>query len=1106
VVETTQPARAARPSQWRGLHREAARHLARSTRRLLCWGGALVAALSLVLPLAMWRLTQGPVRLDFLAPYIEAALGRAGIGVGVTLSGLRLGIDRAAHEIDLRADNVRLTAPDGTKLASLPETAIGIALGPLLEGRLTPTSLTLEHPVLHLRRDVGGAVSVNLVPGDRGPDAPSADSAADPVALDRLLSPAEGDLAAALPRRIAIRGATVLIDDARTGRIWRADPVDIAIERGPDRIEGDLSLALPMAASRPELHGTFHYTADLRRLDLDLSLDGVRPADLPAFMPELAPLRQIEAALSGRVRTRIDLAGFTAEATRVDLAIGNGRLHSDLLPNGGVAIAGGELHAAYAPESGELRLDALRLDLGGGSELALAGAVPGVTPELIAAALDARPHVLLKASVTAALTHIPAARLGALWPASISPGGRRWVLANVHDGVLDEASVQLALDLDPAARTAAVAKAAGALRYHDLTVRYLKGLEPVRKVSGRAVFDGDRLELTPTGGRLRGLEVAGGSLLLTELGHKVEWLTVDLPVTGPLRDMLKVIDAEPLGYARDIGVDPAKVAGTVETALHFRLPLLDALKLAQVEYGVRAKLTGVGIAGAALDYDISDGDFTLAIDKPGARLSGAARFADIPVRLDSELLFHVKSGPRARYRIAASLDDAARRRLGFDIAPERLGGPVALDARYTEFVANNGTGKRGEADIVLDLRDAALALAEAGWKKKPGDASTARVILDTENNHVARIRRVDAQAPGLQAVLSGRFAAAGNGIEQIDIHRLTLGDSDLAGMVARRADGGWRADIHAATLDARPLLQDAKDAAAATPDADHSPALAVNARIGRLLLGPHRELRQIAAHLLREGGEWRSAQIDARMDARVDARVDARNDTPGAGGGALWLRLGEEGKSRKLMVQSDDLGAVLRLLGVTDTVTGGRLRIDGQLSREGGKQVLRAHLDGADYTIRNASIALRVLSLPSLTGIASIVSGSGLPFGTLRGDIVYRDGILSVEKALGYGESIGITATGWVDTASDRLELNGTVAPAYALNSLLGRIPVVGAAFGGSQGLFAADFRLSGATAHPDVAVSALSVLTPGGLRDLFSPVVGFPKPQPEDRGGQKER
>ena len=111
--------------------------------------------------------------------------------------------------------------------------------------------------------------------------------------------------------------------------------------------------------------------------------------------------------------------------------------------------------------------------------------------------------------------------------------------------------------------------------------------------------------------------MTGGSLRLTELGQKVEWLTVDLRWPGQLRDVLEIIDAKPLGYARDIGIDPAKVAGRVETRLHFKLPLLDALKLAQVEYAVDATLAGVGIAGAALDQDISGGDFTLAIDKSG---------------------------------------------------------------------------------------------------------------------------------------------------------------------------------------------------------------------------------------------------------------------------------------------------------------------------------------------------------------------------------------------------------------------------------------------------------------------------------------------------------
>jgi uncharacterized protein YhdP len=130
-----------------------------------------------------------------------------------------------------------------------------------------------------------------------------------------------------------------------------------------------------------------------------------------------------------------------------------------------------------------------------------------------------------------------------------------------------------------------------------------------------------------------------------------------------------------------------------------------------------------------------------------------------------------------------------------------------------------------------------------------------------------------------------------------------------------------------------------------------------------------------------------------------------------------------------------------------------------------------------------------------------MLSGSGLPFSTLRGDFQYGGGRVTIEHLLAFGEALGVTANGWVDVDRDRLELQGTVAPAYALNSLIGNVPIIGQLLGGgSQGLFAANYRLSGSSADPAVAVNPLSVLTPGILRQLFAPLVGLPSPQQEQQ------
>ena len=47
-------------------------------------------------------------------------------------------------------------------------------------------------------------------------------------------------------RRFRVRGATVTLDDKRTDYTWRADRVDIAIERASKGIRGDLALAVPL--------------------------------------------------------------------------------------------------------------------------------------------------------------------------------------------------------------------------------------------------------------------------------------------------------------------------------------------------------------------------------------------------------------------------------------------------------------------------------------------------------------------------------------------------------------------------------------------------------------------------------------------------------------------------------------------------------------------------------------------------------------------------------------------------------------------------------------------------------------------------------------------
>ena len=1048
------------------MQRTPAQHVGHHAHRLLVWLGGIAAVVIFIAVAGIWRLLQGPIELDGLVPFVEEALQRSGAGIGVAVTGVSIGIDRETHQLDLQVQDVRLALPTGEKLANFPEMATSFSLGAMLGGRIEPTRLVVEHAVLALTRDASGTLSFRV----GNPDA-----TADQFALDSalaLFAPLRPGTPWSELRQIAIRDATVIVDDRVSGKVWRADRAAATLERGGGGVTGDLSFAVTLGNGAPQFHATYRYAAATQKLDLELAVDGLDAAALAPLSPALAPFAQAQFPVSGTADLRFNLATGKAEGGRLDLGFGEGQIATDLLASGRLPVARGELHADYAPESAELRLEKLALDLHGGTTLTVDGKLAGLRPQLVST--GAPWPASLAGTLGITLTHVPTARFDALWPRGVSPGGRKWAAANLSEGMLDEMAVRLAVTFDPAAQSADFFGAHGTMRYHDLTVDYLNGLPPVKKVSGTAALNDRRLDFAITGGAVKSLKATGGTLSITDIGAPVETLTVDVGLAGPLQEALEAIDSKPLRYAHDAGIDPARVGGNAEAQLHFKLPLLADLKLDAVDYGAKATLTGVSYAKVAFERALTDGNVALDLGHDGVHAKGSGKFDGSPATLDGNLYFHPKTGPRIRYRVGLVLDDAARQRLDWSFAADRLAGPVSIDLTYT-VPAN---GPQAEVDAALDLAAASLSVDEAGWKKPPQAPANARLVVALNDDRLVAIPEIDVKAAGLD----GKFAVAVNpddrGIDRVDIRHLAIAGSEIAGSVGRRPGGGWRAEIRGPRLDLSHEMKHALD-----DDSPDSPTpLAIDAHVARLVLGPHREARDVSVSLLRDQGAWQSIRIDGNF----------------ADGHRLALSLGGAEGGGRLHLASDDLGASLSLFGVADNVVGGTLTVDGTLGETDGHHVLRAHIDGADYRLVRAPALARLLSATSLDGIAGLMSGSGIPFTNLRGDVSFSRGVVSLNRMIAYGGALGISAEGSIDPGQDRIDVDGTLAPAYALNSVLSNFPVIGSLLmgGEGQGLIAFRFRLSGSNDDPTVTVNPLSALTPGLLRHLFDPFTSPAQPR----------
>jgi hypothetical protein len=304
--------------------------------------------------------------------------------------------------------------------------------------------------------------------------------------------------------------------------------------------------------------------------------------------------------------------------------------------------------------------------------------------------------------------------------------------------------------------------------------------------------------------------------------------------------------------------------------------------------------------------------------------------------------------------------------------------------------------------------------------------------------------------------------------ERIALRRLRGPLGDLAADLT--LDGTrWRGSIEIGRLDLRPALQ----LAGASPDGDSPPLpdflVQVSARQLRLGDAPFSNL---AGSVERRRGIWQSAKIKANIE---DSNVSLDVDTPTRRTAAI--------------LRGSDAGWLIRGFSGSDNgVRGGTFRLSADLDQVGGSISGTGDLKIRNFTLWGAPTIARIVSLASFSGLANALSGRGVPVDRLVAPFRLQDQILTLEQARLVGSDIGARADGTIDLAGDRLDIRGTVAPAYTVNRIIGRIPIIGQILSGtgSDAALAATFSVSGPASQPRVSVNPLAALVPGMVRDLF--------------------
>ncbi len=1036
--------------------------LARWLTRALVW---VLIGLGLGVGIFLGRLTTGPVILEWMRPSIEKALtpGNSDLKVAVGKTALRL--DESSRTIELVGLDVRYSTESGQPFLTFPEVKVALSVEAFLkQGVIAASKVEARAPSLRLTRNEEGVIGLYSM--ELGDDGPMSDVDF-PAFLRHFVLAPESDNRIAYLKHLQISGGHLSVEDQAYADVLQAKGADLVLSRRRDGVRGWLKADLAQDEGHASLQLRAHVDKRAEHVDLDIDLTNLVVADiLPRlqydwpWLPE--ELEQIRSPVRASLRGGLDFDGAFSPL-EVEMKMADSVLDLPAYLDAPLDVTLLTLKGLVEPDFDAADIDEFRL-VSYGAELTAKGRF---------SLRNGEPRIALDLNAK----NVRAEDLPTFWPPDLGVDGREWVVENIKTGQVTKAKARVELYADDFGSEPLRDQAVqGGFDFEGLSVRYIDTMPPVVAGTGSAQFDADRLHFDVTGGENAGIDLLGGTVTISGLGKPGKTATqlkVLADTRGQIDQALSLLDHPPLDVAKDLEIAPDQTSGVFNAKLDIRMPLHDDVTEEEVEVAAEADLSDVVVNGLPRlgdDVLLEGGSFELGIDATTVRLGGTADVDGLPLGIDIEEPL-VEGTAKRRILLNGQLDEAVVGQL--DLGAGEFGGSLAFNATLTE------TDDNIWVDLEADLSGLAADIPGVAWRKSEGDKGKLLASIAVPNEGPIKVKQFELTARDLKAIGSLSLSKPDYEISELSLTSAQLGDSSGTIRLQRDESSGHEIVVDSELLDLDSLLTD--EDGAIELDLDR---LKIAIRADKLLYRGL-EIRDMQADAFRGKDEWRTASFFGAL----------------ASGGKIALELAPEGDTQRLDVRSDDAGALIRALDLGQRIEGGDFHLAATLTSQKPARA-EGRLEMDRFTIADAPLLARLLTVASFTGIGNLLEGQGIQTDELILPFSLQDDKLTLTDGLLRGSELGLTTKGTIDLKEKVIALSGTVIPVYSLNRLIGQVPIIGRILTGTEGrgAFAATYRIDGQQSQPVVYVNPLSILTPGLVRDFFGGLINGTLTPPEPR------
>lgn len=1024
----------------------------------------------------LWRLSQGPLDVNFLTSRLEKELNekQSGFSFDVSSTVLTWGGRFAPVELEMRDVMIRRT--DNTPVLSVARIGLQLSKRAVIFGKFIPKVVKIYAPALRVIRWEDGHLTLNL--GEALPATEISEAAEDTDhakiiggILDQFRQTEFFGILGSL-EQIAINDAAVFYEDKALGVAWRARRSSILLSRAGKGLTAESIIDLEMAEDKSSLvRASLFYNWDTRKTDISVYFSGLTPALAAQQSETLKDLAAVDLPLKGSIAIKLD-EGFKPNKVRFIIGSDPGTFNAMGLYAEPVKIQGLYLAGAYDAKNGNALIEQFKVNFGG----------PVAAARM---SLESQQDGSKLIAVDAVVGRMPMDDLHQYWPETLTPDSRSWVVGHLSKGIAEEAKLNTLMTYNPIAENKlTVQKLNGKIKYSGIKVDYFAPLLPVLDTVGTASFDPQSFNLDITGGKLGDMDVTKSTIKIFNLGHHTDGtrpaIDIDVSLQGPLKTALSVLDSKPLEYPKKLGLISADVGGDVDVNVNFKFPLHHALDIHEVEVKAEAKAKNVALKNIVAGMDLTGGPIDLTVGAGTLNVKGKGSLDKMPVDFNWTKNFNESAEYSVAVQASLPLDAATLKRFGVPDSFKFAGAmPADIDYRLTH-------GGLATLGLKANISDTSFEFPVAGYIKTGSEKGSLGMTLHLDHDALDKITGLDLQTDRASAA-GDIFFTRGIGtteraVKKASFKNLRLGETSVSLDAETDAKGTQIVKIGGAQLDASSFFAESAGGNKDSDAAQKVTPIKVSINVDKMLTGKDKFVQKPRLFLHRN--EYQ--------------RIEQMELDAVAGGKPVIVRYSPTPKGGKsLNVSAGNAGAFLSAFGLTEGVRGGVLSIKAVPDTKSGPRNLAGTVSLSNFSMTDTPVLARILNAMSLTGILDLMSNKGLAFkkagvrfrwidrGAPNDNTNIR--MLKLSDGQTSGASLGLTFEGNIDNWKNMYDLNGTIIPVSDLNKLVGMIPLVGNVLtAGGEGVFAATYSVTGPKDQPNVTVNPLAVLAPGVLRKLF--------------------